>query len=104
MVDREKVIKGLECHVNGDPRSRCHKCPYWGTGIHGLSECSVMEADALELLKAQEPMKPIHIDKYTQTKPITFEYKCVVCCSGLMRHWVCCPNCGTAVKWDEVDK
>lgn len=55
MTDREKVIKALECHVNGHPHTRCHKCPYWGTGPHGASECSVLAADALALLKAQEP-------------------------------------------------
>ena len=51
---RERVIKGLECHVHGHPHTRCHKCPYWGTGPHGCSECDVLAADALELLKAQE--------------------------------------------------
>ena len=55
MPDREKVIKVLECHVNGHPHTRCHKCPYWGTGPHCSSECSVLAADALALLKAQEP-------------------------------------------------
>lgn len=59
MTDREKVIKGLICHVHGDPHTRCHKCPYWGTGPHGLSQCSQLFADALAilnaLLKAQEP-------------------------------------------------
>lgn len=59
MIDREKrekVIKGLECHVNGHPHTRCHKCPYWGTSPHGSSECNVLAADALALLKAQEPV------------------------------------------------
>lgn len=55
MSDREKVIKGLKCHVNGHPHTRCHKCPYWGTGPHGSSECNVLAADALALLKEQEP-------------------------------------------------
>ena len=59
MTDREKVIKGLICHVHGDPHTRCHKCPYWGTGPHGLSQCNQLFADALAilnaLLKAQEP-------------------------------------------------
>ena len=52
-MDREKVIKGLECHVNGEPQRRCRNCPYWGTGKHGFSECSALASDALELLKAQ---------------------------------------------------
>ena len=51
---REKVLRGLSAHVNGHPHTRCHKCPYWGTGPHGSSECNVLAADALALLKAQE--------------------------------------------------
>ena len=53
MVDREKVIKGLRCHVYGCPHTRCHKCPYWGTGPHGSSECEVLASDALSMLNAQ---------------------------------------------------
>ena len=56
--------------------------------------------DAIDLLKAQEPVAPKRIDKYTRTKPITFVYKCAVCTAGLLKHWVCCPICGTAVKWE----
>ena len=112
MIDREKVIKGLECCLNvGDCQKQCDYFPDNGCDKE-------LMRDALELLKAQdekvvnlttkiaelttsqEPVAPIHIDKYTRTEPITFEYKCTVCCSGLMKHWVCCPNCGTEVKWD----
>lgn len=59
MTDRERVIKGLRCHVYGHPHTRCHKCPYWGTGPHGASECNDLVADAFALInalmKAQEP-------------------------------------------------
>ena len=48
-----KVCNGLNCHVNGHPHTRCHKCPYWGTGPHGSSECSVLAADALALIRQQ---------------------------------------------------
>lgn len=58
MVDREKVIKGLECctqGVNGaDPI--CSECPY----NENKMDCDYdMMADALELLKAQEPQYPV---------------------------------------------
>lgn len=50
MTDREKVIKGLEC-CNGI--LGCGGgCPYW-LDKRGCSE--TLEADALALLKAQEP-------------------------------------------------
>ena len=54
MAEIEKVIKGLRCHVYGHPHTRCHDCPYWGTGEHGCSECDVLASDALELLKEQQ--------------------------------------------------
>ena len=55
-MDREKVIKGLECclkesdHLYSNP---CNGCPYDG------QECiDRMKADALALLKEQEVMSP----------------------------------------------
>lgn len=61
MADREKVIKGLECKLNAN-YDTCKDCQYL---IEELAEdypefeyfCnrSQIEADALELLQAQEP-------------------------------------------------
>lgn len=55
MIDREKVIKGLECCADGDCKG--HECPYH----HNLPEdwnkfdCNTeLARDALELLKEQE--------------------------------------------------
>lgn len=53
-VDGEKVVNGLICHVFGHPHTRCHKCPYWGTGPHGSSECNVLANDALALIRQQQ--------------------------------------------------
>lgn len=51
MVDREKVIKGLECCRRGF----CFSCPY-NDGIDENVECKQKWADdTLSLLKAQEP-------------------------------------------------
>lgn len=52
------------------------------------------------MLEMQEPLKPVPSDRYVRTEPVTFDYKCVVCNAGLVRHWVCCPCCGQAVKWE----
>ena len=49
MVDREKVIKGLECHAEVN----CAECPYrdgWRTCPFG----ETLLADAIALLKEQE--------------------------------------------------
>lgn len=98
MTAREKVIKGLE-HCIAD---NCDLCPYdENVDCPGfdLTPKTLLE-DVLALLKAQEPLKPVPSDRYVRTEPITFDYKCVVCNAGLVRHWVCCPCCGWAVKWE----
>lgn len=49
MIDREKVIKGLESCIRG----LCDTCPYYGE-----KPCEdKMKRDALALLKAQEPIE-----------------------------------------------
>ena len=47
MIDREKVIKGLEIHTK--PNSRCVGCPYPNNGLCG----DQLYRDALALLKEQ---------------------------------------------------
>jgi len=57
MIDREKVIKGLECCILSDEECEClDECPYhddcWET------DCElgyILKKDALKLLKEQEP-------------------------------------------------
>ena len=64
MVDREKVIKGLECCIvlNGGLMERdCEDCPYIDDEGTCLSLIPLLE-DALGLLKEQEdsiPLKPL---------------------------------------------
>jgi len=56
MVDREKVLKGLErCKLYN--KVNCDKCPYDYNGRgNGKSECTAeLASDALSLLKEQEP-------------------------------------------------
>ena len=57
MVDREKVIKGLECCISGNP-AICKRvgCPY-AEEHDGIGDVCIdhLMADAVALLKAQEP-------------------------------------------------
>ena len=102
MIDRDKVIKGLECCVkrNPDDKTRCGECPYEGACLNRL------KSDALTLLKAQEPMM---IEERADTNTIN----CPKC--GLQFARIghdksiyldmdkepnYCPECGQAVKWD----
>ena len=51
-MDREKVIKGLECCTKWDS---CSDCPYQTPNEYDISECTEqMHKDALELLKEQD--------------------------------------------------
>lgn len=50
---RENVIKGLECCGYSTFMDKCQECPYDG------EDCfKRLKADALALLKAQEPVQP----------------------------------------------
>lgn len=52
MIDREKVIKGLECCT--EPSRKCPECPYVGEGKI-ISYCATrLTKDALVLLKADQ--------------------------------------------------
>lgn len=50
MIDRVKVIKGLECCIirHPDDKARCDECPYESAC------CNRLKNDALALLKTQE--------------------------------------------------
>lgn len=53
---REKVVRGLECCIIGDPDDsrECKKCPYRRNGITNEPCFNALHADALALLKEQE--------------------------------------------------
>ena len=88
MNDWEKVIKGLEIHLK--PNSRCMGCPYPNNGLCG----DELYRDALALLKAQEPVKPI-----LDSRAIEF-YRCGQCNEPIDRCDNYCWSCGRAVKWE----
>ena len=103
-MDREKVsevIKGLECCSVNFTDCVCgeeiDECPYCGT-----KKCiDNLMRDALELLKAQEPVKPYaEYCEHTGTKWLV----CGACHEPMNKTseetWSnYCPNCGRAVKW-----
>lgn len=97
MVDREKVIKGLTAHRNGNCNER--DCPWYYDDKDG---CLVNLLDAaLELLKEQEP---IIIHKYEFDEI----YNYIAVCPECEMEWAMwkpdrmryCPGCGKAVKWE----
>ena len=105
MPDREMVIKGLErligtagCVAIYD--SDCKSCPY--KHVNGCVD-QVLE-DALELLKAQEPVKPVvDVDTWTCGNcRHTLEHQELLGDNVLFHEqYDYCPMCGRKVKWDE---
>ena len=97
MADREKVIKGLECCTRGDV---CFSdCPYFKEVPMADGRCiTAVQADALALLKEQEPVKPMlaHIGNYAAIN----DYTCPVCKSDLYHLQKYCDECGRQVKWE----
>lgn len=88
VMNREKVIKGLECCVSYD--FKCNDCPYQNDG--GASD--ELKADALALLKAQEPMDPIR-----KVIGCGWRYFCSKCGNSIVSQQHFCQDCGQAVKW-----
>lgn len=95
MIDKEKVLKGLECCST--PGKPCRKnCPYSeecfetdGEGITHL--CS----DALELLK-DEPLPVLNVGKCG-----IYFGDCPHCGKRVTKkNTSYCPYCGRKVKWD----
>ena len=102
MTDRAKTIKALECCV-----ANCKKdCPYWGHCHHDPEGVSLQFLeDALELLREQEPVKPIFDEQDVSGR-------CGVCGHALnhqsmvgnvlVDEWFgYCPRCGRKVNWND---
>ena len=97
MPDREKVIKGLECHAKGS-KGCLFDCPYGNENGCQLLLCS----DAIALLKEQEAMEPV----FEQGSMVCGECGHDVIVQRLIGDEVFdekvsyCPACGRSVKWE----
>jgi hypothetical protein len=91
-MDREKVIKLLETAVknferySGDEYGR--EYDYARVGVDVLE-------DAIVLLKAQEPVKPIR-----KVIGYGWRYFCGKCGNSIVAGQNFCEKCGQAVKWE----
>ena len=95
MMDREKVIKGLECCTTA---IGCYECPY-AVGGKATNACNLLiDRDALALLKAQEPVEPKHEDD----RPIS-PLRCGNCGAFILvtNNYKAkyCFECGREVRW-----
>lgn len=100
MPDRDKVIYDIErcvCHVP----DACKDCSKYG-GDNVIRCMEELLTDALDLLKAQEPVKAyrLHGEKVIDNGGKVFIGQCSNCFCYLVDGWKACPVCGKAVKWD----
>ena len=101
----ENVIKGLhQCLMDNksdEHNTQCFKCPYFEHDV-SISKCmGELRDDALELLKAQEPVKPTRYQEGRWFKT----WRCGACRGTLVfRNGKdkpkYCTDCGRAVKWE----
>lgn len=103
MNELEKVISGLACctqNVRGQNTRPCDGCPYDEDGK--VIACNIqLMVDALELLKAQEPVEPIAKNRaYFCGNPCCGRILADMVPSGAPTHKIkYCSECGKAVKW-----
>ena len=93
MPDKDKVIKGLTVHC--DYFAECDECPYRNEGSPGVGCVDELCNDAIDLLKEQEPVKPIRINTNFEQS-----WKCGECGGLVNTHFKYCPYCGREVKWE----
>ena len=101
MPDREKVIKGLECHrIDNNHRINCADCPYYVDDDNHIRCVNDLHDDALELLKEQEAVEPIKpLDKDDDYTFMCSNCKGELFCGDVIRDNFC-PTCGRSVKWE----
>ena len=98
MIDREEVIKGLECCMS---EKTCHgHCPYNGECEVGGYYYSKAIEDAIALLKAQEPIAPKSVVRgaIVQWRCGACDARLGDCLMGDIDNY--CRHCGRAVKWN----
>lgn len=102
MVDREKVIKGLEACRLETIKCEDSGCLYIDSR-HSYACFFELHADALALLKAKEPVKPVvDIDTWKCGNcGHTLEHQQLLGDNVLFHEqYNYCPECGRAVKWE----
>lgn len=67
---------------------------HYGEDIHGITRETLK--NAVETLKAKEPVKPNEI----RHGNVLIQYQCPACASVLCAVDKYCSQCGRAVKWD----
>lgn len=98
MLDREKIIEGLECHKNANYKVCLFKsrieCPYF----HDEDCRKAVFDDAISILKEQ---KAEFVEIIDSDGGKTHWYLCGGCKSPINPGDRYCHECGKAVKWND---
>lgn len=99
MPDREKILTSLE--ICGKNRECSFNCPYrdWTKGYEGSMCREALMADALDLLKEQEPKTVLHREDGDYCPRCSTINTRVMGVQKLHLGTRYCPYCGQAVKW-----
>ena len=95
-MTREDVIKALECcQSNQIGGLGCDRCP----NLHTEDCEGLLHHFALELLKAQEPVKPVFERQFMSDIEL---YDCGKCGTSLGAKGIAkyCMKCGQEVEWE----
>ena len=102
MIDRDKVIKGLEC-CQYSSKSHCDGCPYAYESLCNTNDCTAdLASDAIDLLKEHEAkwiygedetgVDGWHCSECNFFEPWFYDFTDDIDFIRFYRH---CPNCGS---------
>lgn len=96
-MDREKIIKGLECCLTLD--SPCGDCPYYSyEDIQELDCERNLRHDAIAMIKEQEAVEPTLI-REGRNKHYN-DYVCPRCGNEVVYEQNYCSECGIPFMWE----
>ena len=99
-MNREKVIKGLECHqIDNNHRITCADCPYYVEDDNHIRCVNDLHDDAIVLLKEQEAVKPKSKVRHGANAQI--QHFCGNCMTLLHGKPKYCSECGKKVYWHD---
>ena len=105
MVDREKVVRALDCLSRNAQDVPCNGCAYFRPFTDdpdtGWCDRTAAMADALAMLRELEPVQ-FKVTRQDKSYPF-WDSVCTGCgykTSTVKNYWKYCPVCGRAVKWE----
>ena len=101
MIDRKKVLIGLECCI--DLNTECRDCPYFNRKyLYPDCEITMMQS-ARDLLKADQERKPVKPEVEHSGGGSTWWNVCGACRTAINPNDKYCHECGVSIDWRPDD-